>query len=335
MKLAKKGVAFTIIAVVFITILAVIFFTHTKYSARDKQEAIETRISTMNDFIQDFYNDADRACFISGYRAFIAMEDFLADSSNQNVSGVTDKGFFINPSKTFIEAFMNGTIGGQPSELMENASFKNYIVRVNTISEKIDIFFNSSVVNASMDQHDPWSVDITLDFKIFLNDTKGLATWNITKSMVTNIPIIDLKDPIYTVNTGLPVTVKKFPYKKFIGVYSGINNTANFSLFLNETYFIASNRSPSFVMRFSNDLSPSPYGIESMVNIPDLINKQPDAYDGNRSIVDFIYFGTEDNTADNCSFGGTPKIPEWVKLDNQSLIYPYEELTNLNSTICS
>ncbi len=331
---SKKAVAFTIIAVVFAMILSILFFSQTRYTERDKQEAIETRITTMNDFLNDFYNDADRASYISGYRAFIAMEDYLSDPENENVSGVTSKGFFINPSKTFIEVFMNGTIGGEFSELMANATFNSYREKVNNISKKIDIVFNATVLNASMTQSDPWSVDMKIDFEIFLNDTKGLATWRLTKKVLTNIPIIDLKDPLYTVNIGLPVTVKKYPYTEFIGNYPGFNDTTNFTQFLDQTYFIASNRSPSFVMRFSNELSPSPYGIESMVNIPDIINKEKDKYFDNRSIVDFIYFGTQENTADKCSFGGTPKIYEWVKLDDASLVYPYNELTEVNYTTC-
>lgn len=335
MKIGRKAFAFTIIAVIFITILGILFFTQTRYSQRDKQDAIETRISTMDDFLKDFFYDSNRAAYISGYRAFIAMESYLTDPSNRDIPGVTSRGFFINPSKTFIEVFMNGTMGGEQILIMDNASFQSYHVKVNNISKKIDIIFNATVIRATMTQKDPWSVDVAIDFHIMLNDSKGLASWNLTKRVVTSIPILELKDPLYSVNTGLPVTIKKYPYDNFVADYGTFNDTTNFTRFLEETYFIHTNRSPSFVMRFSNDLSPSPYGIESMVNIPDIVNKKGEAYFGNRSIVDFIYFNGTEGTAHYCDFEGTPKIPAWVKIDNKSIIYPYHNLTLLNYTNCT
>lgn len=288
----------------------------------------------MNHFLRDFYHDADRAAYISGYRTFIAMEEFLTDPGHGDISGVTQKGFFINPSKVFIEAFMNGTIAGMPVGIMENASFKNYQARVNNITEKIDIIFNATVTHASMEHQNSWSVDVTLHFSVRLRDKRGLASWNTTKTLVTTIPIVDLKDPLYTVNTGLPVTVRTYPYDEFINDTGDQNHTYWLKEFLDETYFISSNRSPSFVMRFSNNLSPSEFGIESMVNILDLKQKGLSIVE-NASIVDFLYFNESDGTAHNCSFEGHPALPAWLKLDNESLEYPYDELgTEIESGMC-
>jgi len=331
----KKGIAFILIAIVLVSIISIVFFTQTGINRRDKQDAIKIRIRTMDDFLHDFYRDADRAAFISGYRAFIAMEDYLVDPDHSDIPGITNGGFFIDPSNTYIELFMNGTIDGENISIMGNASFRDYQRKVNILSRRIDIEFNASVFNATMEHKDPWSVNVIMDFEILLNDMRGLAMWNFTKEITTNIPIVDLKDPLYTVNTGLPVTVRVYPYDEFINDTDNENDTTYFKEFLDENYFINSTRAPSFVQRFSNNLSPSIYGIESMVNINDLIQKEIDHYN-NRSIVDFIYFNGSDGTAHNCSFDGFPTIPAWVKLDNNSLHYPYWELrTEINSSSCS
>ena len=336
MAVGKKGIAFILIAIVFVIIISIIVFTKTEFGMASSQEAIESRITTMDTFLDDFYTDVNRASLISGYRAFIAMEEFLTDPGNAGIAGVTTiEGFYIDPSITFIEVFMNGTIGGETSSLMNNASFRDYQYRVNLLTDIMGLDFNATVTDAIMNQSDPWSVNVHLRFNINLVDQRGLASWKLNKTVTTNIPLTDLKDPIYTVNTGLPVTVRPFPYDEFIDDTGDANDTSNFQVYFDDTYFISSNRSPSFVMRFSNDLRPSPYGIESLINMEDLFAKDSDLVKGNLSIVDFMYFSDDKYNATSCSFEGTPGIPSWVKLDNESVIYPYSELaTELEHSSC-
>ena len=56
---------------------------------------------------------------------------------------------------------------------------------------------------------------------------------------------------------------------------------------------MASSSAPSFIQRFTNDVSPSPQGIESVVNII-VISDQEVAVHPDRIKVDFIYFNNLD-----------------------------------------
>ena len=322
MAITRKGIVYTIIAIVFLAIIAIVFFTEVSYSGREKQESVETRIMTMDDFITDFYADADRAAYISGYRSFIAMEQYVSDPAH---------GFMPKPEETFKELFMNGTIDGQPISLMENASFESYLGRVNTISKKVDIALNLTLINVSLSQHEPWSIDVQMNFSIVLIDKRGLARWNFSTTVTTNIPIYDLKDPLYTVNTGLPVTIQRWNGTEFVHQAGGINDTTNLTYFINETFYINSTRAPSFLMRYSNNLSNSTYGIESMVNIQDISQKGLPLH-SSRSIIDFIYFNGSDNTAQSCNFTG---LPGWIALDNETIVLDWYQTSRIPHTNCT
>ncbi len=57
----NRGMIYTAVVLVFFTIMITVFYTHNVYKFGEKQDAIEIRISTMNDFIKDLDKDASRA----------------------------------------------------------------------------------------------------------------------------------------------------------------------------------------------------------------------------------------------------------------------------------
>ncbi|RJQ16825.1 hypothetical protein C4573_02050 [Candidatus Woesearchaeota archaeon] len=304
----KKGIAFIIVAIVFLAVMSIIHFSGASYNLKDKQSAIEIRMVTMNDFLKDFYGDAERAAYISGYRTFIAMEEHISQDSHA---------FLTDPEATFIECFMNGTIDGNSIDIMENSSFSSYQDRVNAISNTFDVDFSANLTHVAMEHNDPWNVNVTMDFDIFVQDRKGLAKWETQKRIITQIPIIDLKDPLYSVKSGLVVTVKPFSGDFFVNDSSDQNDTSGLYAMFNESYYMASARAPSFVMRFSGNLSNSTYGIESFVNTEDLSKPGfTTYYYENNSIIDYIYFNGSIDTAKYCTF---QNLPGFFKLDNETV----------------
>ena len=74
-------------------------------------------------------------------------------------------------------------------------------------------------------------------------------------------------------------------------------------------------------MRFEGNLGNSTYGIESLVNLDEF--QQQGLAIKDRSIVDYIYFGTKSTT--NFRINNTP---EWFKIDQGHLeFYQVENIT--------
>ena len=77
-------------------------------------------------------------------------------------------------------------------------------------------------------------------------------------------------------------------------------------------YYISHDDSPSFLMRLEGNLGNSTYGIESLVNLEEF--QQQGLAIKDRSIVDYIYFGTKSTI--NYRVNNTPS---WFKIDGGHL----------------
>jgi hypothetical protein len=82
-----------------------------------------------------------------------------------------------------------------------------------------------------------------------------------------------------------------------------------------------------------NNLSPSPYGIESLVNLQVLADQGVVISDNNRSIVDYIFFGTV-ATNNYCNIQNMIFEPDrWFVLDDGHSEF-YQINTTLTRTPC-
>ena len=91
-------------------------------------------------------------------------------------------------------------------------------------------------------------------------------------------------------------------------------------------FYKASTKAPSFLMRFTNNLSNSSFGIESLVYIP-LLTAQNLQVDESKSIVDYLYFSNVTGTAQvyDCE-----NLPEWFRID-----YDHESDYDIDSLNCT
>ena len=82
-------------------------------------------------------------------------------------------------------------------------------------------------------------------------------------------------------------------------------------------------------MRFEGDLSSNENGIESIVDIS-LLEKQEDiVIDYDRSVIDYVYFGTQ-ATNNKCNI---EDMPSWFKIDEEHINdYEINELTYIDCT---
>ncbi len=319
----RRGVVYLLAALFLVAIALTLLYGRELPTTRERNSGEIARITTMSDFLNDILADAHRATAIAGFRAFIALEEYLSEQG----------AFLPDPIPAFTEAFLNGTIDGQAYEVMSNSTFNDYLARVNVEAGRIGINLNASVANITLAQRTPWSVDITFNLTINLTDTRSLARWDTTSSFTTTVSIIDIRDPVYSVSTygKVPNTFRISPYNNSQFVTG--NDTSVLEDELTNNYYREDPHAPDFLQRLVGNLSgSSKYGIASLVDLDDL-NAQGLSIITTHSVVDYLYFGNA-STTNYCPQLGT--LPSWFKLDathyNDSA-HDYE-VPLLNATIC-
>ncbi|NQU98676.1 hypothetical protein HQ533_04365 [Candidatus Woesearchaeota archaeon] len=316
MAMRKQGIIYMTMVIVFLVVMVAVFYTYELYKVGSREDTIETRIRTMNDFIDDLRLDAQRAAYIAGFRTMLALEAQIIETGS----------FLSDAGEEFKEPFYNGTIGNTTPDILKGQSFSHFLQGVNQQSGNIGISLNITVLQITFYQTDPWNVVVDILSTVNIIDNKGLAEWNFNETFTSKIPIEDLKDPIYSVNTlgRFQNFIKPTNISDFV---SDDNKTANISLHIENGYYKASDKAPSFMMRFEGNLSDSTHGIESLVDISFLEKQEDIVVDYTRSIVDYIYFGNQ-STNNKCNFYN---MPSWFKMDSGHLSdYEVDQLSYSN-----
>ncbi|MBU4284457.1 MAG: hypothetical protein KJ968_05080 [Nanoarchaeota archaeon] len=309
MALNKKSMFFSIIAIALISLIIFSFTTYTSYKLRDKVMVTETRIYSMNSFIDDIEKDIERGLYISGFRSLMSMEQYI-----------TDNGIFLyDVNSCFKEAFLNGTINNSQMGLMNESTFINWTQRIKEQAIKLDIIVEFDVHDVTIYQKNPWAANIGINVTLNVEDVKKTASWKRPLYITTNISIQEFEDPLYVINSYGRVT--NTIIKTNITDFVVNNDTTNLKTHVNNSYYIESDTAPSFLMRLEGNLSNSLYGIESLVNLEEFRAQEVPIRD--RSVVDYIYFGDQTTTNYNIK-----DMPSWFKLDEEHLeTYECEDLT--------
>jgi len=301
MALNRKSMFFSITAIALISLVVFSFTIYTSYRLRDKMMVTETRIYSMDIFIDDVEKDIERGLYISGFRSLMSMEQYI-----------TDNGIFLyNANSCFKEAFLNGTINNSQMGLMNESTFINWTQRIKEQAIKLDIIVDFDINNIIIYQENPWTVNIGLDVTLNLEDIRKTASWQRPLYITTNISILEFEDPLYVINSYGRVTntIIKTTITDFIGPN---NETTNLKIHINNSYYIESTTAPNFLMRLEGNLSSSAYGIESLVNLEEFQAQEVPIK--SRSVVDYIYFGDQLTTNYNIK-----DMPSWFRLDYDHL----------------
>ena len=281
---SRRGFVYLLIASFAIAVILLVFLSSNAYHYQDQESLYQVRIRAMNDFVKNFNSDVHRATYIAAFRSLVALEDYTAA-----------KGVFLNnTNEYFRKTFFYGTIDGNETTLLENSSFEDYLSRVKELANSIGIILNVNITHIELTQSTPWSIDVHVFADINMTDTKGLASWIYSQEYVTTLPIFDLRDPLYGVNT-----MNKVPNTIRINATDLVvnNNTDNLIIHVNGSYYRASSNAPNFLMRFEGNNSADINGIESIVNVKVLFDQGVTKYD-DRVKIDYLYFN---NTPINAS----------------------------------
>jgi len=321
LKANKKGLFYIVVSSMLIIIMIVIFVAYKEYGYTDRQKVMETRIRTINDFIKNIDSDSKRAIYISGFRALIAIEDYVARTGK----------YLGNTEELFRTAFYNGTVNGTKVDVLINSSYSEYLAKLQIIAGRIGLDIDINVTNITLYHESPWSVGVIATTMINITDKKGVARWEFTRDYNTTVSLINIRDPVYSVATygRVPNTIRKAPIN-ITDFVSPNNDTTNLTILINNSYYVDNSLAPSFLMRLKGNFSSSPYGIESLVNIPELIDQNVN-YSDSRSIVDYILFSNITGYASRVC--NVDNMPSWFKMDtNHTADY---KVNKLSSTPCS
>ena len=292
----KKSIFYTISAIALTIVIITTYSAYNTYRLSDKMEAVQNRIETVNFFIKDVEKDIGKGVTIATFRTLLSFNQFIA----------TNGTFIDNINDRFKESFLNGTINKQQLGLMKDSTFTDWANKISAEADEVDIKLNFSINDVKINHTDPWTVSVGLNISFDIRDKRNTSYWIRDRYLVNTISIIGFEDPLYIVNSNGRIT--NVIVKSNITQFVVNGNVQNLLKHTNDSWYIAHNDSPSFLMRFEGNLGNSTYGIESLVNLGEFEAQGLTLKD--RSIVDYIYFGTK-STA-NFRINNTP---EWFKID--------------------
>ena len=296
----KKAIIYTAAAIALTIVIVITYGAYTSTRLNERMSSVQTRIETVNFFIDDVEKDLAKGIYIAGFRALLSFNQYIT----------TNGTFLDNANQRFKEAFLNGTIKNMSFTLMKDSTFTDWANKISAQSDKVDILFNYTINDVKLNQSDPWFVDIGVNITLDIRDKKNTSYWIRDKYLVTKISIINFEDPLYTVNSGGRVssTIRK----SVVSNFTTSGNITNLLIHVNNSYYIVHNDSPSFLMRLEGNLGNSGFGIESLVNLDKFIAQGLPVKD--RSIVDSRYFGTKITAIYRIS-----NMSEWFKIDEEHL----------------
>jgi hypothetical protein len=309
-KIRKKGMYFTLMTIAFLLVFIFVFMMPQYSRLGEKMNVVEMRVGSMNDFIEDLKRDTERGLYISSYRAFMAIEQYV----------LVNGSFLDDIELRFQEALLNGTVYGANSSLMLGSRFPDWMDNIESEALELNIAVNISLHSISLHQKNPWRVHVDANLSFFINDTTGIAYWQRDEYIQTSFSILEFEDPLYIIMS-FGRTSNIINITPFEGNYTyneGGWHVENLLSHINNSYYAENDGAPSFLMRFENNLSASACcGIESLVNLKKLEEAGFPAHDLNTqsSLVDYYYWADVRNGDYRINF-----TPSWVKMDAGHLV---------------
>jgi hypothetical protein len=303
MAVNKKGIFYAILSILFVSLAVFVFlYQYSGHQQRDRMSVIETRIYSLNDFVLDIEDDLGREIYISGFRTLSAL-----------VNHVVKEGEFLTDfNSNFNEAFINGTINNQTAELMNQSTFDHWVSKIQTIADNQDINTTIGLNNISVYHSDAWHVDISANFSLEFKDLRNTANWTRNITITQSIDIRGFEDPLYVVNSYGRVTniVNQTIHEGNYTSGSGPSfDPDNLEEHAENSWYTENSNASSYLMRLTNNLSASPHGIESMVNLQELTQHGLTVEE--KSVIDHIYFSNTSTTDYHVN-----EMPSWFMIDD-------------------
>jgi len=266
---SKKGVFFTFMAILVVSVLVLAFSSDVYVTSKNKIPVIKSRVKTADNYLRNLETSyLETSLYTSSYNALksiilyiIYEDDFLVSENDLNAK--------------FKEVLLSGTIDGADINnmgitLMQDNTFIYRLEDIERMSQDvlhITTSFDEDNINTIIFQSNdtgPWQVGVNLTMNYSVD--AGIASWNKRETFSIIISIIGFDDPLYLINSGYSHQIKETSFND-----TEWNVDTLMGHIENQTYRHESNEStehsPSYLMRFYESYSPSLCcGIESMIN---------------------------------------------------------------------
>ncbi len=293
--LLYSGAAFIIIIMLF-SLVAIKLFS------KNNAGVGSSDVIGANRFLEQFSKDIQRVLGITAYRALIGLEEHVS-AQGTYVSDVREAVF---------ELLANGSVNNTAYDIMSDTTITEFADRMKLVAAARGLDFDFTLINISLYHVSPFEVLINATFSVKATMRDG-TLWDYEESRYAVFSIEELKDPLYTVNTQgrVPVVVKKQTVDHpFI---SSSNDTSRLMTIFNNSEYIPDALGPSFLMRYTGNFSPSPYGIASLVDTEDL-DAQDIIVNPSLSVVDHVYFNNNSTSSHEIV-----NMPSYVLIDDDHL----------------
>ena len=289
----NKGVFFSLIAILILVLLAMEFAGRQKLVIESESETIQTQFEIANNFVNDLQTailprllEADVGVALNAFAIHINNTRFAKDTPEDETWLSSDE-----LARLINETVLNGTKGPATQDIRDyvgNSTLPFQIVHLGALADEqlhMTVTIVPSNVSISQDNDTgPYKVRASMNARLSLD--AGFAKWDrMLENITTLVDINGLLDPYLMVKAeGLSGTIR---------FYNGpFTNATLQGMLLNRTY-TGEKEAPSFLGRFSGDLSASECcGIETIVaingNLPPTVD-----YLYRSSMIDWCYWSGE------------------------------------------
>ncbi|MFW6377634.1 MAG: hypothetical protein ACOCZ5_03205, partial [bacterium] len=222
LKMNKKGYFFSLTVLLLLVLLNVYFSAQKESEYSEKSQITEQRLQELNRLITLIETDSKIGLKIATFRAILALDENVAQTS-----------YVENFDEIIKELIINGTINQEIQTFTENHSINKWENNTKNLLEELGVQTTFEDKNIKLYQNNPWTIIAEYNSTMKLYDSFSESNW--TKNITTkiNINITDLYDPLYSINTQGKRKIKR-------------NTTINLndlSTILFEGYYVESNNS--------------------------------------------------------------------------------------------
>jgi hypothetical protein len=306
---SKKGVIFTIMAIVIAVFFTVVFSARLEKPIDYKTDITETRIKVLNDYDKNFYDYAKGAASISGYAA---LQGVIIDLNSMK------RYYDLSPNEfesNYTYCIRTGNLtDSKICPNMINKTLIYFLDKIQNISEdELNIQSNYAVNSINITQATSnFAIELLINLSLKIDDF--YANISDTRIVKSSVSIVGLLDPVYMLNGTYNQTINS----------TKPDNYGNWTpADLRDLYYAHAYRSNkdaiSFINRIKGNFSSNDYGIESFVNLtgPGVLSRMNE----NSSLVDYLFWQNM-SSWNNVIFKCKPPNATIVEINNTAIVAP-------------
>lgn len=254
----KKGIIFSLIAIGLASLFILLFSSGFTEQIGGQNEVVRTRISNLDQTIEEFYTYTMVAQQVAGQQALAALYDAINTS--------TPRKYLVDFEDNFTRCMNNsdGCVNNQPlQEFLDNYT--------QAVEETQDAIITYNIISMSITHESYWSFTLTSNISIVLDDR--YAKWEYGQIIESRIPTTGAYDPAFLelsdMYGAVPVIERRIASSPFNKELQTIN-ISTFMDFYTIGQYQYSDEGSCLSQRFEGDFgNPAPgerCGIESVIN---------------------------------------------------------------------